>query len=502
MPTDQAEGFADNWTYLKAELQWLDRVLVLAVARQRKEAKEIDRVAQSKADQATSHWWKGVVALEGSISYDEHRQPAQPAPKSQQQHLEQRIQISRQQGKVLALPELCDRLQLTSFEKNLVLMSLAPELNRRYARLYRFLRGEEAVTTDLPSLDLVLKLFCRNDTDWRSARSRLMENSPLTRYQLLQLLPGSEDTLLNCSLKLQETTVNYLMADQPTVAGLDQLLNGQKNRPNEQIGHIGIQQPVQQSAIQQSVRPVTLYPVTKAVDWADLVLPSPLIESLQYLEKQIQGYAQAEALWGFQAVRSLGIVALLAGATGTGKTMAAQAIAHALQAPLFQLDLAQIEPVLYPQVFQDLAMQGPAVLLIQSAELGLGQSAAIGAAVQQFFAQRHQSLCLTLLSTSRTSAIRASWRQQIDQVLIFPLPGERDRLQLWKRAFPAQVPLATDIKWKALAQLPLTGGEIGAIVQAAVLYAAAIEAPKVSMTHVSVTLAQRGLTIPPTRKKS
>ncbi|NJL58090.1 hypothetical protein HC928_25475 [bacterium] len=39
MPT-QAERFADNWAYLKTELQWLDRVLMLAVARQRQERRK------------------------------------------------------------------------------------------------------------------------------------------------------------------------------------------------------------------------------------------------------------------------------------------------------------------------------------------------------------------------------------------------------------------------------------------------------------------------------
>lgn len=92
-----------------------------------------------------------------------------------------------------------------------------------------------------------------------------------------------------------------------------------------------------------------------------------------------------------------------------------------------------------------------------------------------------------------TCTLSAEQRSLIADILTFPLPSESDRLKLWKCAFPAQVPLAKDIDWKALAkQLVLTGGEIGAIAQEAMFYAAAIEAPKLAMTHLLYVLSQRG----------
>jgi SpoVK/Ycf46/Vps4 family AAA+-type ATPase len=477
---DQAEGFADNWAYLKAELQWLDRVLMLALAKQKKEVKEVDRVAQSKADRATSHWWKGVVLLEGNVSYDEYRQPPQQvsaAPKpSQQQQIEQRIAASQQQGVILALPQLCDRLQLTSFEKNLVLMSLAPELNRRYAKLYRVLRTEEmSVKTDLPSLDLVLRLFCRNDMEWRSSRNRLTADSPLKQYRLLQLLPNPEETLLSSSLRLENSLLNYLISDQPTAGALEELLNQQTS--SSQVG----------------LCPTILSHTAVSVDWSDLILPAQLLEALQYLTRQVQGHTAA-AKWELLAQHDLGRVALFKGESGTGKTFAAQAIAHALQRPLFQANLANVSPENYGQLMQEITVQAPTVLLIESAHLWLGRSGRLEAAtLHQFLSQRRSLPAITLLSQPLSCTLSAKWRSQIDPVLTFPLPSESDRLQLWKRAFPAQVPLARDMDWKALAQqLPLTGSEIGAIAQEATFYAAAIEATKLEMSHLVYVLNQRG----------
>jgi hypothetical protein len=476
MPTDRADGFADNWAYLRTELHWLERLLITAVARQRKENKEIDRLAQSRADRATSHWWKGVISLEGSVAhYDEHRQPAQPGSATAKgQQLETQIQASQKRGIVLALPALRDRLKLTAFEKNLVLMSLAPEVNRRYARLYRYLQGEDTVVkTDLPTLDLVLRLLCHNDVEWRIARNHLTA-SPLIQHHLLQLIPCAEDTCLNRPLKLAESLVHYLLGEQPTLQELESLLCSCSDRPSALL-------PARPMLAQTSV----------AVDWSDLVLPSSLLESLRALEQRLLGYRQTQEKWEshFQPAE-LGTIALLVGPAGTGKTMAAAAIAHSMSTPLFQVDLALVNPTDYDQLLQEIATQAPIVLLVKSAHLWLKRSTALSAAtLNQFFAQR-QTGGITLLSIHQQASVQIRWQRQMQQILSFPKPGPSDRLHLWKQAFPPQAPLENDIDWELLArQLPLTGGEIRAIAYEAVLYAAT--APKISMRHVIQALIQR-----------
>lgn len=492
MPTESSErfaddrfadnGFADNWAYLKMELRWLDQVLMLAVTRQRKENQEIERVTHSKADRATSSWWKGILATEGKAAYDEHRQPTTGAKTTYQQQLEGKIQSSYSRGVWLALPGLRDRLNLTLFEKNLVLMSLAPEINRRYARLYRYLQGDESATkTDLPTLDLVLRLLCRNDAEWREARHRLVTDSPLIQRQLLHFLPHC-DSLLSCPLKLAEPLVNYLLAEQSTKADLDKLLSA----TSHSISAI----PAQSTFLQQT---------TTAVDWSDLVLPSSLLATLQtltqHVQRQTQGQAAAAERWGIQLQDSAapkGTIALLAGASGTGKTTAAAAIAHTLNTSLDCLDLDLIDPKDYTQVLQDIATQAPTVLLLKSAQVWFGRSSVLATfALRQFLAQRQQAPVITLLSVAHPSKIQFQWRQKA-QVLAFPMPKAGDRLKLWQRAFPSAVPLSATIDWEALASLPLSGGEIQAIAQAAIFHAAATTAEQLEMPHLVQVLAQRG----------
>jgi len=477
MLTDQPEGFANNWDYLKTELRWLDQVLMMAVTRQRKESHDVERVAQSRADRVTSHWWKGLISLEGEAAYDEHRQPNKTAKVSYQQQLESRIQWSYQQGITLALPKLRDRLGLSLFEKNVVLMSLAPEMNRRYARLYRYLQGEDvAHKTDLPTVDLVLRLLCRNDGEWRAARTRLTAASPLMRSELLHLV-SSVDTFLNRPLQLAEPLIHYLLAEEPTDQGLELLLRS----PD----------PVARSKF--------LDQTVDAIDWSKLVLPQPLLTSLQYIVQRVDGYAQAEEIWGFDgsnpSIYQPGLIALLVGMPGTGKSLAAGAIAHALNTPLCTVDLSQVEPTDYLRLLEEIQTQDPTVLLVKSARHWLGRSPQLSsAAIHQFLTQRRSLPGITLLSEHRAASIQMSWQRQIDPVLTFLMPGLDDRHQLWQQAFCLSVPRA-DIDWDRLAMMKLNGREIGAIAHEAILYAAATDAPKLTMEHILQVLSQKGKTL-------
>ncbi|NJL45566.1 MAG: hypothetical protein HC922_07190 [Leptolyngbyaceae cyanobacterium SM2_3_12] len=73
--------FADNWAYLKTELSWLDRLLMVAVSRQKRELQDLDDFANSSEDRVTSHWWKGIIAINGQPGYDHARPPKAPANK-------------------------------------------------------------------------------------------------------------------------------------------------------------------------------------------------------------------------------------------------------------------------------------------------------------------------------------------------------------------------------------------------------------------------------------
>lgn len=506
MSLEAAEGFTDNWAYLKAELNWLERLLMVAVARQRKENRDVDRLAQSRADRASSYWWKGVISVDGKIAYDEHRKPVSAKGGTYQQQLQSRVQVSQQQGVMLALPHLCDRLGLTLFEKNLVLMSLAPEINRRYARLYRYLQSDDPrCVTDLPTVDLALRLFCRNDQEWRTARQHLTSASPLLTHQCLQLLIAPSETWLSASMKLAEPLTNYLLTEQPTVVDLEQLLQilpaestpvGLAANPvvlsSALVPGVGVGLS---AGVAASTSPTPLIRQTRPrLTWADLVLPEPLLQSLQYLQQRLMAQQQVDQTWGFEMHQlSLGSMAVLAGPLGTGKASAAEAIAQAHQTDLTWLDLATMPADGYGALVQALQAQPPPVLLIKSAQLWLGRTTALPqSTLQHFMEQRRRQPVMTLLSLTHLQAIRPAWRRQLT-VLTFALPDRLMRHQLWQQAFPAATPLDRSIDWAGLAQhLPVSGGVIQAIAREAALTAAVANAPQVTMPHLLQAIDRAG----------
>lgn len=462
----QAEPFLDNWTYLKVELNWLERLLLTAVARQRKETREIDRVVKTAADRATSHWWKGMVSLEGTTFHDSpvaQRKSGSSDPKSSYpQQIEARIRSSQQQGIELALPELCDRFSLSPFEKNLILMGLAPEVHRRYAQLYGYLQGKESERCDLPNVDLALRLFCRTDPEWRSARSSLTASSPLIQNQLIELL-SPDAPLLNRTIKLSDRLVNLLLSDSVRAS----------------------EKPKKKLLSQKCPTPVNGY--SNLASLSTLVLPEGLIVDLQSICHQMQCHSHVDHDWGFERFKAAqlpGIVALLVGSAGTGKTTAAEAIANKLNVPLMQIDLA-IEPV---DLIETIAQQAPTILLIKSAEICLSRRSL--AHMDQFLAKRRLGHTLTLLSVQRLPQMGQTVRAQIQQTLKFPLPDQAARSQLWQQAFPTQVALS-DIDWQWLAKFSLTGGEIGAIARSAAFYAAAESSTTIEMRHIKQALKKQ-----------
>lgn len=469
MSAELAESFVDNWAYLKAELNWLERVLMLAVARQRRDTKDIDRLSRSNADKATSHWWKGVISLEGTAAYDEFRKTSPTtSAKPYQQQLDARVKLSQDRGVTLALPTLRDRLGLSVFEKNLVLMGIAPEVNRRYARLYRYLQGNDNAHSDLPTVDLVLRLMCRNDEEWRRARSRLVNDSPLVRYGLVEFIAQADDTFLNYSIKLTDELVDYLLAECPTPDTLKAML----------------------SYPAQPVAPSLLTVQTVNTPWDSLVLPEVQRQTLQ------RWAILSQPILTTDAREEVGQLALMSGASGTGKTMAVQAIATSLSVPLVSVNLATVEVSQYAEVLNELQTTRPAVVLIQSAEHWLRRSSSLSPVLlQKWLAIRKQQPGLTVFSVNQLKSVHGSWRDQMLPAMTFRLPGQGDRLRLWQQSFPTELALDPTIDWEVLANhLPLTGGEIHAIAHTAQRLMAATNSPLLSLDVLLDALEHHGRT--------
>lgn len=484
MSGSPATPFSDNWTYLKTELQWLEKLLMLAIARRRQDDKVVNRISKTPADRATSHWWQGLVTFDQQPAYDEA--PAKQAmlktaiasstnKPGYQQQLEARIQASHQQGILLGLPLLRDQLGLSQFEKNMVLMAIAPEINQRYAKLYQSLQAVgRNCGYELPTVDLALRLLCRNDQEWRAGRMQLSSDAPLLRQGILEFCYDAEETLLNYRLKLAPDWVNYLIADPPTLAQIRGLLRDNPLPP-----------------------PSSAIPSTR---WQDLVLPAELVAQVR---------SQSSVLRSENSKTQTGRILLLTGQSGSGKTAIAGAIANEHQQPLWQVDLATLSITEQQQLLQNANFQTAPVVAIDSAHLWFGRQSAQsvsyrhqqGAAIEsesidsawvnRWLTQRQQTTGITLLTTHFLQSIRPTWRQQFDQVVQLALPDVTIRQTLWQR-YLSDAEVDANFDWFNLARkVKLTPGEIEIVAQSAIALAQ-LDLSVIQWPHVQQALQQHG----------
>jgi AAA+ superfamily predicted ATPase len=95
-----------------------------------------------------------------------------------------RVQHSLTAGVDLALPALARSFALSSWDLGAVVVCLAPELRRKYDRLYAYLQDD--ITRKRPSVDLVLELLCPTEAQRLAARRRFADTAPLLRAGILR----------------------------------------------------------------------------------------------------------------------------------------------------------------------------------------------------------------------------------------------------------------------------------------------------------------------------
>ncbi|AFY75269.1 hypothetical protein Syn7502_03419 [Synechococcus sp. PCC 7502] len=211
--------FVDNWSYLKAELAWLDRVIMRTIAKQRQLNKEIDRISRNEVDKATSHWWKGFITLDPPNGGTQAIY--RPVAGVCASRYGDRIAASMEESVNLTIPILCDRLKLGKFERDLLVLCLAPEINRRYEKLYVVLNNDESSCRQ-PTIDLALRLFSRSDAEWRAARAVFSPKAPLVKTKILEICPPhtSSQTLIARSIRLSDRSVDYLLSEDQAVESI------------------------------------------------------------------------------------------------------------------------------------------------------------------------------------------------------------------------------------------------------------------------------------------
>lgn len=221
--------------------------------------------------------------------------------------------------------------------------------------------------------------------------------------------------------------------------------------------------------------------------WNDIVLPDRELALLRQLSAQVARRSQVYDDWGFRdrMNRGLGISALFAGDSGTGKTMAAEVIANALDLRLYRIDLSAVVSKYIGETEKNLrqlfdaAEGGGAILFFDEADALFGKRSEVRDSHDRYanietsyLLQRVESFRgLAILSTNMRGALDTAFLRRLRFVINFPYPGPVQRREIWARAWPDSVPRDA-LDYDKLARLNLSGGNIATVALNATFMAA------------------------------
>jgi len=232
--------------------------------------------------------------------------------------------------------------------------------------------------------------------------------------------------------------------------------------------------------------------------WDDLVLPTAPRQTLRTIAAHVRQRALVYEQWGFAARtdRGLGIGALFAGGSGTGKTMAAEVLANELRLDLYRIDLSALVSKYIGETEKNLrhvfdaAEAGGAILLFDEADAVFGRRSEVRDSHDRYanievsyLLQRVETYRgLVILTTNQPQSLDAAFVRRIRFSVQFPFPDTAQRTEIWRRVFPAATP-TEGLQWAKLARLNLTGGHIRNLALNAAFLAADAREP-VRMHHL------------------
>ncbi|MDX1546711.1 MAG: ATP-binding protein [Rhodothermales bacterium] len=238
--------------------------------------------------------------------------------------------------------------------------------------------------------------------------------------------------------------------------------------------------------------------IEPAATWDDLVLPALQAQTLREVAVHVRRRMTVYEAWGFGArsARGLGISALFAGPSGTGKTMAAEVLAHDLHLDLYRIDLSRVVSKYIGETEKNLARvfdaaeAGGAILLFDEADALFGKRSEVKDSHDRYanievsyLLQRMEAYRgLAILTTNLKSALDDAFLRRLRFVVTFPFPAAEQRAAIWARIFPAQTP-THGLDPAKLARLNVTGGNIRNIALGAA-FLAAEEGTPVGMAHL------------------
>lgn len=239
----------------------------------------------------------------------------------------------------------------------------------------------------------------------------------------------------------------------------------------------------------------------------ELVLPTEQARQFDDVLHAMQALTIVHYHWGTAKVwNESGLSVLFCGAPGTGKTMAAEALAHALRLPMYRVDLSQVVNKYIGETEKNLkrifdaAELCDCILFFDEADALFGKRTDVKDAHDRFanieisylLERMERFKGLAILATNRRKDLDEAFMRRLRYVIEFPVPGVNERRRIWEHVFPRDVDISeVDLHYLAR-QFQLSGGHIRSVAFNACLRAADATKPmhpaKVDMKDIVLSV--------------
>jgi hypothetical protein len=211
--------------------------------------------------------------------------------------------------------------------------------------------------------------------------------------------------------------------------------------------------------------------------WDDLVLPPDNRAQLEEICTAARSRRRVYQDWGFERKLALGagLNVLFAGPSGVGKTMSAEILAGELGLDVYAIDLSSVVSKYIGETEKNLsrvfdeAEATNGVLFFDECDALFGKRTEIRDAHDRYANIEVNYLLqridrydgIIILATNLRSNLDAAFTRRIRYAVEFPFPEVQQRARIWRKVFPEQTPLGTDIDFDFLArQFRMSGGSI------------------------------------------
>lgn len=233
--------------------------------------------------------------------------------------------------------------------------------------------------------------------------------------------------------------------------------------------------------------------------WDDLVVESDCLDELRHLADRYRQASRVRELPGVGRHVPPGLLAVFAGPSGTGKTLAAEVIAGDLGLELVKIDLSTVVSKYIGETEKNLeevfdaASVGGALVLFDEGDAIFGKRSETTDARDRYanievayLLQRVETFeGFVIISTNLAANVDQAFQRRIQGMVEF-VPPDRDlRLKLWRLHLPLS--LCEGVDHDELAAINMAGGSIRNVAVAAAFLAAADGSP-IGRDHIRVAM--------------